>query len=276
MPTSSRRTALTRELLRVRDMAGISGRAMAKHLGVSQGTLWRYDAGRSVPSIPQVRTWLDVSEADLDTRARVLALAESALGETRPWRTLLADETHLQDDFQMMESQALAVRNFQSTIVPGLLQTPEYAARIIELADVSGRIDHRQALASRLERQEALYDPARRFVFLLAERVLSWSPSSVDVMGAQRDRIASLAELPAVEVAVVPETQTVVLPWHAFAMWAPADAPVYVTTEYFHGDQQLDDPEDVALYETVWDRLWSVAVVGDEAVEMLRRIGRNG
>ena len=50
------------------------------------------------------------------------------------------------------------------------MQTPEYARA--SLANFPG--DHPQAIAKRLDRQAVLYDPAKRFIFVLTEAAVRW------------------------------------------------------------------------------------------------------
>ncbi len=92
------RTLLAKELLRVRDLAGLSGREMARRLGISQPKMSRIDRGLSLPSVPLVERWLAEGNANEDTGKRILALAEAAHGETRPWGDLLDGRDHLQDE----------------------------------------------------------------------------------------------------------------------------------------------------------------------------------
>lgn len=47
-----------------------------------------------------------------------------------------------------------------------------------------------------------------------------------------------------------------------------------MTTELVHGEQEVHDPELVGLYDALWSRLWDAAVVGDEAVELIRRVDK--
>jgi hypothetical protein len=101
--------------------------------------------------------------------------------------------------------------------------------------------------------------------------VLRWPVGGAEVLAAQRDRLVSLARLRSVELAVVPAIATVVVPWHNFVVWDTVDGTRYVTTELFHGAQEMTDPESVALYVEVWERLWNTAVVGDAAVELIRQ-----
>ncbi|MCO1595506.1 DUF5753 domain-containing protein [Micromonospora sp. RHAY321] len=79
--------------------------------------------------------------------------------------------------------------------VPGLLQTPDYARRILtemvelhnlDIADVDA------AVSTRMQRQHLLYDAGKRFEFLLAEPVLRWLLASPDVMAGQLDRLQTV------------------------------------------------------------------------------------
>lgn len=272
-----RRELLAKELVRVRDLAGVSGRELARRmketrpeLKASQGTISRIENGQVLPQLPVVRAWLELCGADDPTRKRILELAEAAHGETRPWRELLREERHLQGVARERETAAVRVRNFQPTVVPGLLQTPEYAANLIPLADVTAATEHDAAVAERVARQQVLYDEGRRFQFVLTEHVLRWAPGPRSLLTAQLDRIASLAKLDTVDVAVVPVEAPVLVPWHNFVIWEPVDGAPFVTTELVHGEQELHDPEQVALYGELWDRMWAASAVGDAAVERIQ------
>jgi transcriptional regulator with XRE-family HTH domain len=269
---SPRGERLRRELLYHRDRVGLSGRALAKALGTNQGKIWRIDNGHQLPTIPLVEKWLDACQVKDPERQQVLELAEAVHGETRPWGDLLAGVSHLQGVARQRESDAAAVRNFQPTIIPGLLQTPEYAARVIPLADHAGGIDHEAALAARLQRQQILYEEGHRFQFLLVETALHWSVAMGDIGPAQVDRIVSLSRLATVELGVIPSGHDVVIPWHNFVILEPVDDDSYVVTELFHGEQRITAAEQVELYRSLWERMWKAAVVGDAAVELLRKM----
>jgi transcriptional regulator with XRE-family HTH domain len=266
------RSRLAKELLRLRDLAGMSGRDMARRTGVSQPTMSRIDRGMALPSMQVVRTWLDACDADADTRQRVLALAEAAHGETRPWRSLLNEELHLQTQAQQRDAAAALIRNFQPTVLPGLLQTAAYAQAILALGRSK---DVAAAVATRLERQKVLHEPGRRFQFLLAEHVLRWPPAPGALAG-QADRLLALVTAPSVEIAILPDTVSAgVVPWHNFVLREPAGGgPVTVSTELVLGAQDdITDPESVGVFEQLWERLWAAAAHGGEAVELIRQSG---
>lgn len=241
---------------------------------LDRGKVWRVEQGHRLPPMPMVKSWLAACGVDDSDRQRVLDLAEAAHGETRPWGDLLAGVTHLQNVAHQRETAEGMVRNFQPTVVPALLQTPEYAARVIPLADHTGTIDHARALAARLERQQVLYSDGHRFQFLLVESALRWTVGLGEVAPAQLDRIVSLSRLGSVDVAIIPVGGDVVAPWHNFVVWEPVDDEPYVTTELFHGEQHVTDGAQVELYRGLWDRMWATAAVGGDAVELIRSAAR--
>jgi hypothetical protein len=241
---------------------------MAERTKSSQPTIVRIERAEAVPSMPVVRAWLDATDADPDLRERVIALTDAIHVQTVRWPTLLTGRTHLQDDVREREQESVIVRNFQPTVIAGLLQTPAYTRALMPLTDITGKIDHEATVAARLQRQQVLYDSGRTFQFLIGESVLRWSPGD-DVMAGQLDRIAQLSELPTVEIAVLPVAAHVATPWHNFVVHILADDSAYVTTELIHGTQRLSDTEEVGLYRGLWDRLWSASVSGSDAVRQI-------
>jgi transcriptional regulator with XRE-family HTH domain len=268
-PDRPRRERLRTELAQLRLRSGIGGRGMGKLIGASQGTVYRIEHGETLPSIPHVRRWLDaVADAGVEVdRDRLLDLAEAVHAETRGWSELLGDVGHAQDEAFDIETAARRARIYQPTVVPGLLQTPEYARALFAIGrttDITG------ALARRMERQQRLYEPGRKFVFLLAEQVLRWPLGGTEVLAAQADRIVSLSRLDAVEIAVVPASATVAAVWHNFILWDFEDEPTRVTAELIDGEHDSSKEESVALFEQVWSRLWDVAATGDDAIALIQ------
>jgi transcriptional regulator with XRE-family HTH domain len=243
---------------------------MAERAGISQPTVVRIERAEAVPSMPVVRAWLEATNADLEVRERVTTLTDAIHVQTVRWPTLLTGRAHTQDEVREREQESVLVRNFQPTVIAGLLQTPAYTRAILPLTGIDG-LDQDATVATRLQRQQVLYDVGRRFQFIVTEPVLRWEPAD-GVMTGQLDRITQLAELPAVDIAVLPESARVATPWNNFVMHQTADGTTYVTTELTHGTQRLVDEREVENYEGLWTRLWSASVTGDEAVRLIRRV----
>jgi transcriptional regulator with XRE-family HTH domain len=266
------RRQLGAELRKLRSLAGLSQRVLVEALSSSQAGISRIEHGETLPSREQVIAWLRACGVgdDQDVRDRVLGLADSAHGETRPWGDMLpTNESHLQTVAGNRENSATLIRNCQLTWLPGLLQTAEYARLVIEQTDPESERDTAAALAARVQRQQILFEKGRQFEFLIAETALLWAPEA-GVLAAQRDRLLSLATLPTVEIAVLPNRRIGTPAWHSFIIFHAADEESFVTTELVHGGQEITDPHAVRRYVALWDRLWKAAATGDEAVDLIR------
>lgn len=268
-----RRDRLRTELARLRIQAGLSGRQLGAALGagqaVKQATISRIERGETVPSVPTVRAWLHACGVGSDAAVQILDLAEAAQAETRGWRELLDRDGHAQHESAEMERAAVSVRNVQPTVVPGLLQTPEYAHAVLSIGRTR---DVAAAVAARMNRQQRLYEPGRRFTFLIAEQVLAWPVGGREVLAVQLDRIVSLSRLPAVEIAVLPADATVATLWNNFILWKFPDEPPRVTAERTDGETDTSDADSVVLHEQLWSRLWDAAAQGEAAIELIRGI----
>ncbi len=282
MNAPAKRRQLADELVRVRVRAGLTGREMSRALGVSQAQLYRYDHAVTTPSLPKVRTWLDSCRAaapesiDPVERTRILELAEDAHAEPKTWKAYRdAGITSAQQAAADQDDEAVQVWEAECVILPGLLQTPEYAAAAVRQADLHDQFDHASQVAGRLARQARLFEPGREWRFLVAERLLTDSPGAPALMAPQRARLLSLADLDGVEVAVLP-SETWVEPsglwWSSFTIIQPRDGDRYVVAELPHGEASYTAPDEVASYELLWERLWSAAVTGDDAVALIREV----
>ncbi|MEO3804196.1 helix-turn-helix transcriptional regulator [Nonomuraea sp. B1E8] len=274
--TASRQAAmrLASELRRLRELAGVSGRDLAQRIGVSQSTVSRIEAGRTLPSLPLVTAWSQEVGGSAETRDRLTALTEAAHTQINPWRAALRERGHLQDDVQEEERLSRTVRVFQPSVVPGLLQTAEYARRVFSLFQVPYSTDDlAAAVAGRLRRQLALYEGERRFEFLITEAALRWRPGEPMLLVAQLNQIASIATLENVSIGLIPQdSEALTFTSHGFVIYdRDADGTV-VSVDTIHANVAVRAPEDVDLYRERWRLLRRMAVFDDEAGRFLARV----
>lgn len=279
MTVRTRRLLLAHELVRVRVRAGMTGRRMAEILGVSQAQLYRYDHAVTTPTLPTVRTWLDACRAEtaeaLDDadRARILELAEAAHAEPRTWKAHRdAGSDSTQTTAADQDADAVELREAERIVLPGLLQTPEYATAAVRRADLHGQFDHVAQVAGRIARQALLFEPGRRWRFLIDETLLSWSPGSPALMPPQRARLSALAEVDGIEIAIWPVGARIEpsgLWWTPFTMIEPRKGGRYVVMELPHGEVTVTAADEVASFDLLWNRLWDTAVRGEEATELI-------
>ncbi len=230
----------------------------------------RVESGQKLLPAADLLEWLDATAADEVARTRLLSLSQAAHAEIRPWPEV-DSAGHLQGVASAREQGARLVRNCAVSWLPGLCQTARYAQLLIPQVDPYGSIDHVAAVGSRMERQRILFQRGRRFEFLLSEHAITWSPGP-GVMPAQRARLVEVADLPDVEVRVLPSRRDGSPDWGNFVLYTPdGDAPVFVATEHLLGGGDNADPRAVTLFESLWSRLWAAAAHGDDAVELIRR-----
>lgn len=259
------------ELRRLRDLAGISGRELAGGIeGVSQSKVSRIEAGTAVPTTAQIDRWAELTGASPEARKTLAELAERAHTEIHDYRTALRGRSHRQNVMADREEQARMVRTFHPSMVPGLLQTAQYALLVFGLSQVPGAREGAPGAASaRMDRQAVLFEPGRRFEFLITEAALRWrpGPDGLRLLPAQLDRVSALSTLDTVSIGIIPDAQeALTLASHAFVIYighAPDDS--FVTVETIHSGLTVRAPDQIELYERTWEALRRMAVYGDEA-----------
>jgi hypothetical protein len=151
----------------------------------------------------------------------------------------------------------LHVQVFQPSMIPGLLQTADYARRMLTEA-FPGTTTH--DIQARMDRQSILYDESKRFDFLITEGALRWRPAGVS-MAPQIDRLNSMATLPNVAILVVPLGADSPPILHPFVVWH-LEGETLVSVETYSAELWVHEAADVARYRHMWERLSAGAVDG--------------
>jgi transcriptional regulator with XRE-family HTH domain len=269
------RQQLGAELRRLRALAGVSGRQLAQRTGLSQSKVSRIERGDALASVPELTQWLACSAAT-DRLDDLIAATEAALNETDSWNDFQRATSfeEMQQQVQQREAAARTQCSFLPTMVPGLLQTAEYARLVFALSDVTGQQDHAAAVQRRLDRQRVLYDPSHTFEFVLTEAALRWRPGPPVVLVEQLDRIASLATLSNVTVGVVPmEAEARAIPWHGFTLNEEVEeGEPFVQVETVHAYLTVSRRDDVELYRRQFAALREAALTGDQFSTLLAAV----
>lgn len=238
---------------------------------MSQAKISKIETGRMTASVEDIEHLARVLGA---APAEAASLVDAAMGlatQLRTWRAMQRQAlAGHQVRFRDLEATARFIRVFQPSLVPGLLQTAEYARQVFLRSGMAdGGVDVAAALQARLDRQTALFDPAKRFVFLITEAALRTRLCPAPVMTVQIDRIVTLASLENVTVGYIPlSAELDVVPLNGFTLFD--DQAVYVETissELLHRDDR-----DIVLYTTTFERLQATALVGPAAADALRAV----
>lgn len=211
MPTSGsptvRRRRLAAELRRLRTGEGKTAEEVAQVLGWSKAKVSRYELAQSGLKPDDVARLLDLYRIGGSHRDELLALAEDATH--KGWWESYSDiltEGHLA--FIGLEAEASKILEWQINVIPGLLQTEQYARQVLtgyhEVATISPRAIQRR-LETRLTRQQLLTrDEPLEYVALMDESVLRRQRGDQSVMYAQLQRLAAASELRNVTIQILP------------------------------------------------------------------------
>ena len=244
-------------------------------LGVSQSKVSKIENARVAVSVADARAWLSAVGASADKSAELAQRAEQAVTEAVTWRAALRehDLPAMQQEVALLEQTATAIRVFQPALVPGLLQTADYARRVYLSGHRAERPDIGAAVIARLERQAVLYEEEKRFEFVITEAVLRWRLGPIGVMLSQLDRIRSVATLPNVAVGIIPlVAEAAVWHSHGFNLFEGPDGEDFVHVETLTAGLNISDPNDVQRYREAFDRLKGVAAFEHQSAELIERL----
>ena len=239
---------------------------------MSQSKVSKIETARLVPSVDDVEALAAALYAGDDVKAALVDQVSALRTELHAWSVLHRPGfRRRQEELREAESSAAQMRLFQPNVVPGLLQTAEYARHVLTVGRF-GAENVADAVASRVERQAALYDQSKRFDFLITEGALRWRLCPTGVLLAQLDRIASLSTLANVGVGIIPWSAHV--PARQTNMFCILDDRM-VLVETFTAELTLKDERDIALYVAAFSTLAQAASFEDAARAELGRIAED-
>lgn len=264
---------LARELLRLRNLSGLTQGALGKRIDLSQSMVSRVERGEKLISLPKILAWAEACGGAQEVTDRLTTLTQATFTQAEALRELMPQASQLQDAVGANETTTRTLLNYSPTVIPGLLQIPGYAEYVLRLTNYRGDMDEAASLAGRWRRQQGLNDRSRHFGFLLREAVLRWSPNGPDLLASQLDRVAMVAAQDNVSLSIIRTGTETILPLHGFVIYADRDDDdPRVIVELVHTYVTERDPAEVALYQELYERMASVATSGPDAVAMIQRI----
>jgi transcriptional regulator with XRE-family HTH domain len=192
-------------LRQTREACGFTQRDVALEMDWSLSKLIRIETGQVNISTTDLRALLQ--HYDVTDPARVADWVDAArASKQRSWwysyRNMVTTEFKVLLGY---ESSATVIRNFEPLLVPGLLQTEEYAREVIRILagpDTAGLED---LVDLRMERQDRLVRPdGPRLHFIVDENVVHRMVGSPAIMRGQIRRMREYAEWPNITLRVIP------------------------------------------------------------------------
>jgi len=271
-----RRRRLAAELHRLR--GNRTGTAVAKALGWSPAKISRYELGRTSYPLDEVEKLLEFYGVAEPRRVQLLALAEEA--NQRGWWEDYADAISPEYmEYIGLEAEAASVAVWENVAVPGLLQTEEYARRVTATYQVAVRVPpgilERRARV-RMIRQEILTrDPPFMLSVVLDEAVLLRSVGGRELMHSQLRHLATMSELPNLDLRVLPLGQEAPVLAASFEIFG--FTPIHetgrlgdvVSTESVHAYFHVEGETDTYLYRLFFQALADASLPPEESRHLI-------
>lgn len=265
------REALGRQLRELREQTGLNGKEFAARLQWQPAKVSRIETGQRTPTRAELGEWTEA--AGVSELLEELVVRLGALDEMyATWRHLFRSGLRARQKISLdLESATELLRVYEPGIVPGLLQTPDYARAVIEsnvlLYGFVGDIE--DAIAARMERQRVLYEADRRIHFVVTEGGLRHHVADRAVMRAQIDRIVTASALSTVRVGIIPlDLQIPVALKCGFWIFDERQ----VLSETVSAELTVTEPGEIQMYVRTFQVLADIAVYGDAARRKLIEI----
>lgn len=254
------KSGLGSALRALRESSGLEAKAVARGAAMSRSKLSKIENGNTAPSVTDADCVLTAIGVSDEVKSEYMAAAREAATEATAWRLIRRlGYNRKQQQVQALESQTGLLRLFQPSLVPGLLQTPEYIRAVFARRNLT-EVQLDRTIGARLARQSALYAEDKAFRFVITEPVLRWRIVSPLVMVGQLDRLISVSRLPNVDIRIVAlSARQTDFPGHSFSIKDERT----VTIETVHAETVVTDPRDIALYVSKFEGFERMAVADD-------------
>jgi transcriptional regulator with XRE-family HTH domain len=273
---------LAAELRRLRERAGLTGEEASERLGWSGSKLSRIELHRIGVKQADLRKLLVLYGVDESYGDELLALARESKQRGLPQKAAARFPVAT---YAYAEAEAESVWNWEPQLVPGLLQTPEYARAVRELwhrmfPSPPAEID--RWVEVRLLRQQVLTrDPPLHLSVVIDESVLRRRFGDRSVMRQQLAHLTKASELPNVELRIYPlDRDDPPLGTGAFSYMQfrqVHDVPLHdiVSVEHHEGTYDLEDEEQTFMYRVAFEYLVRGSLDPEQSRSLISAIVRD-
>lgn len=279
------RRRLGAELRTLREHAGLTIEDVAKELECSVSKVSRLETGKGIPYSRDVRDLLDrYGVTDPANRDRLMRWVRD--GQRQGWWHDYSDvlapdpEDPLVPDnlsqFVALEQDASEVCSFETTLVPGLLQTEDYARAVLNTLSTADSESTDRLVELRMRRQARLYtdeDPLNVHM-VLDEAVLHRPVCGEQVMRGQLKRLLADAQRPNIAVQVLPFSigaHRSVAGSFVVLAFPDSDDNDLVYVESHLGDLYLEKEHDVEIYKQIFAALVDLCLSTEQSVSLISK-----
>jgi transcriptional regulator with XRE-family HTH domain len=261
-------------LRKARDQHNLTVATAARRFGRSQGWMSMVENGLQVVSPDELADLLDFYDIeDGPLRESLLHLATHKPGRWVRERVGRISAAAL--DLASLEEDAAEIRNFEPSVVPGLLQVPEYTRKLIAVGPA--KHNAKTLVDFRLSRQRVLSRPdPPRYMPIIAEAVLhNQVGGDPTLMRTQMRRLSEVGRLDHVELRVLPSAASEHL-WfgspHLLISLRPPGRLTVSVIDRFAQSFFIEDENEVAAHEETFELLRSAALSRTASLKLIDEI----
>jgi transcriptional regulator with XRE-family HTH domain len=266
-PPQARDRAIGAQLKSVRTMqTELSLEAAAEQLGWSPATMSRIENGKRHISAEDVASILAVYRVPVDQRDALVRRAK-AIDEPGWWSRPLPGVPDELSVLASYEADASALTDWSVGLIPGLLQTYDYAMAYM-LDEGAPSVDFEMVWMARLRRQQAL--PKMEYTAYIGEAAIRTPFGGAEVLTAQLRHLVEVTKR-GMGVRLVPEHRPHAGLYHSWLLMEFADSPPIAHIELLRGGVFLHEPE-VDPYMAQRAKLSKIALSTAESRDILKKL----
>jgi transcriptional regulator with XRE-family HTH domain len=264
-----RRRRLGIELRQLRESAEYTIEQVAARLEVSDSKISRIENGQVGATPRDVRDMAALYGVTGQRMENLMQLARET--REKPWWHEYSD---LRLDYAAYEAEASSILIYSPTILPGLLQTADYARAILRAIRFDLPREKIERLVEfRMRRQGLLTDPNPPSLWaVIDEAVLCRMIGGPRVMHQQLKSLIETASLPNVTLQVLPFSGGAHAgldgPFYIIRFLEPTDRDM-IYFEHTGREHYLDDPETIKLHLSLFDHIRAAALKPDDSIKRL-------
>jgi transcriptional regulator with XRE-family HTH domain len=264
-----------RQLLgdRLRDIrkdARFSGRQLGALTGWHFTKVSKIEHGRTMPSPADIELWC--LHCGADGQIQDLTAAARGIGKmyVELKRLLQSGTADYQRELLKEETRTHHFRIFNPAVIPGALQTQEYATtRLTEFAEMVGvPADVEDTVTARMERGKLLLSKDRLFHFVLGEHALRAALADRDVMADQLRHLLEVSRLPRLRLGILPTSARHYMTFCGF--WIFDNRVVQLET--YSAAITVTQPREIAMYAKVFEHYSDRARYGQQARDLISQV----
>ncbi|MYQ99414.1 MULTISPECIES: DUF5753 domain-containing protein [Streptomyces] len=256
------RARFAEELRLLREERHLTFRALAAQVGWDPTLFSKMEKGQSLGG-PETVVALDTFYGTGD---KLLTL----------WELAKADPTQFKEryrEYMLLEAGAVSMWHYAASNLPGVLQTPEYAAELLEQGGLTGAALEAQVAARMGRRELLLMDGAPQFRTILSETVLRSPLSAPEAWRAQLSHLLEVMKRPNVTIQVLPLASGLHGLSNTDAMFLRgADGRTVVWIETGYSGELAQEATAVEALQLRYDRVRDLALSPDRSREFIKRM----